>query len=218
MELSKKYLILSSLFIAITTSAYLSKLEFNQQPRELVSPPAPMSHFSFGFNLPFADMLWIRALQDLDYCEKKSAKNICLGHSWLSQLLELSTELDPKYHIVYSAGATALSVIISDVQGASRLFEKGVQNFPKDWRIHYKAAYHALYEEKNQMKAAALMKTAARVGAPDWVFSLAGRLYTGAGQRELAEQVLLEMRALGVDEKVQERLRQKISETPAITN
>lgn len=218
MELSKKNLFPLLLFTAIVVTASLSKLEFNQQPRELVAPPALMSHFNFGFALPFADLLWIRSMQDLDYCEKKSAQNRCLGHTWLSQLLDLSTELDPKYHIVYSAGATALSVIISDVQGASRLFEKGTKNFPKDWRIHYKAAYHALYEEKNQIKAAELMKTAAQVGAPDWVFSLAGRLYTDAGQRELAEQVLLEIQALGVDEKIQERLRQKIYETPAITN
>lgn len=184
--------------------------EQRRAPRELVTPPLALEHFHFGFRLPMADLLWLRTLQDFDYCEQPLAKNLCRGQGWLFQTLDLTTQLDPQFRMAYSAGGMALSIIVSDIPGASRLFDKGVAAFPKDWVIAYKAAYHALYEEKDTLKAANLMKKAAEYGAPDWVYVLSGRLYTEAGQRELAERVLGEMKALGLDEKVQERLRQKI--------
>ena len=198
------------LIFGFICSGLRAQNEQQMAARELVTPPLALEHFHFGFRLPMADLLWLRTLQDFDYCEQPIAKNVCRGQGWLFQTLDLATQLDPKFRMAYSAGGVALSIMVSDIQGASRLFEKGVAAFPTDWVFAYKAAYHALYEEKNTLKAAELMKKAAEHGAPDWVFALSGRLYTEAGRRELAERVLSEMKALGLDEKVQERLRQKI--------
>ena len=161
--------------------------------RELVAPPSSLVHFTCGYREIMADLFWIRSIQDFDYCEKSLSKNLCKGNGWLYQTLDLTTELSPQFRMVYSAGAMALTIVISDIEGASKLFDKATTRFPTDWIILYKAAYHALYEEKNQGKAAKLMEQAARNGAPDWVYMLSTRLYTEAGQRELGERLLAEM-------------------------
>ena len=195
-------------------TAFAVRFDQAGRSRELVAPPRALEHFHFGFRYAMADLFWIRTIQDFDFCERAISKNRCEGQSWLFQTLDLVTQLDPRFLMAYSAGGMALSIIISDVEGASRLLDKGVRAFPNDWVLTYKAAYHALYEEKDQLKAAGLMTRAAQHGAPDWVFALAGRLYTEAGHRELAERVLAEMQTLDLDQRIQERLRQKLRESP----
>ena len=179
-------------------------------PRELAPPPKGLEHFHFGFRSAMADLFWVRALQDFDYCEEKKSTQLCKGNGWLFQTLDVITTLDSQFRMAYSAGGMALSILISDIEGASKLFDRAVQEFPDDWVLLYKAAYHALYEEKNTEKAADLMLRAARRGAPAWVYSLAGRLYSDAGKSEVAERLLSEMQNSGIDERVQERLRQKL--------
>ena len=188
------------------------RLQVEKNQRELVAPPQGLEHFSFGFRYVMADSFWIRAIQDFDYCEQPIKKNLCRGKGWLYQTLDVTTNLDPDFRMAYSAGAVALSVIISDIEGASRLFDKAVGHFPNDWQILYKAAYQALYEENDKVKAASLMVRAAKNGSPDWVYQLAGRLYTQAGQREMAEHLLQEIQAMGVAEDVQAQLRQRLQE------
>lgn len=185
---------------------------FENAGRDLVAPPPGLERFTFGFRHAMADTFWVRSIQDFDYCEQEIRKQLCRGRGWLYQTLDMVTTLDGRFRMAYSAGGMALSVIISDIQGASLLFDKAVQNFPEDWIILYKAAYHALYEEKDAAKAARLMQAAAEHGAPDWVYVLAGRLYTEAGRRELAVRVLEQMKSLGLQDSMQERLRQKIEE------
>lgn len=183
-----------------------------QTTRELVAPPASLVHFTFGYREAMADLLWIRSIQDFDYCEKKSAENLCQGNSWLFQTLDLITELSPLFRMAYSAGGMALTIIISDIEGASRLFDKAVLRFPTDWIILYKAAYHAIYEEKNNEKAARLMELAARHGAPDWVYALSTKLYTESGKRELAERLLHEMEQTELDPAILEAMRKKLAQ------
>lgn len=182
------------------------------QERELVSPPASLVYFTFGYREPMADMFWIRSIQDFDYCEKPLAKNLCQGKGWLFKTLDLVTELSPFFRMAYSAGGMALTIVISDIEGASRLFDKGVARLPKDWVILYKASYQALHEEHDSAKAAKLMEQAARYGAPDWVYLLSTRLYTEAGKREMAERLLAEMEHSALDPVILKAMRKKLAQ------
>ena len=182
------------------------------RPNVFVAPPHGLEHFHFGFHYALADLFWMRSLQDFDFCESTGQQSKCRQSGWLFQMLDVITDLDPKFRVAYSAGGLALTVIISDVTGASRIFDKGVQAFPKNWPLLYRAAYHALYEERNFVKAADLMKQAGQNGGPDWVFELAGRLYTQSGQRELAERMLSEMDSSNLDEEMKEKMRQRFQE------
>lgn len=179
---------------------------------QYVAPPKELVHFHFGFNHIMADSLWIRSLQDTSYCDSPLSENICKGRSWLFHIFDVITDLDPHFQIVYRIGGLVLSVIISDIDGATALFDKGVRIYPKDWRLTYRAAYHAIYEEKNKAKAAELLKLSAQNGAPPWVYSLAGRMWVDSGHDELAQALLKEMKENKVESDIIQRLEKKIAE------
>lgn len=170
-----------------------------------------IERISFGYQEVIADTLWIRAIQDFDYCEQEIAKRICKNNSWLYKMLDAITKLSPNFRIAYAAGGLALTVIISDIDGATQIFDKGVKAFPNDWPILYRAAYHYLYEVNDKEHAARLMKQAADNGAPAWLYALAGRLYSDSGHLELAERILQEMIETNQDEILIKRLRDKIA-------
>lgn len=178
--------------------------------RQLVPPPPGIEFMSFGYKEVIADLLWIRAVQDFDYCEQEVAVRVCRSNSWLYQMLDAVTNLSPNFRIPYAAGALALTIIITDVDGATKIFDKGVKAFPNDWPILYRAAYHYMYEVKDNKRAAELLIQAGKNGAPPWVFTLAGRLYSDAGNLELAESVLQDMINTEQDPVLIKRLQDKI--------
>jgi tetratricopeptide (TPR) repeat protein len=176
----------------------------------LISPPPKLEYFSFGYQMPIADQLWIRAIQDFDYCENLLAKNHCEGNGWLADMLDSLTNLAPDYLIAYKAGGLALTVIVSDYAGATRIFDKGVAVFPKDLNLLYRAAYHAMIEEKNNEKAARIFIQAAQNGGKSWFYSLATRLLTEAGKQEAATNLYRELEGTDIDPGTLERIRGKL--------
>ena len=178
--------------------------------RQLIPPPPHLEHFAFGYKEILADTLWIRSLQDFDYCDTQIAKKICRNNSWLFQMLDAITNLSPHFRMPYAVGGLALTVIISDIDGATKIFDKGVKAYPSDWPILYRAAYHYLYELNDKKRAAELLTEAGNNGAPSWVFSLASRLYSDSGKVELAKTVLEQMIREKQDPLLIERVRAKI--------
>lgn len=183
------------------------------EERRLIPPPPHLEYFSFGYQMPIADALWTRAIQDFDYCEDLLAQNQCRGNGWLFQMVNTITNLAPDYQIAYRTGGLALTVIVSDYEGASKIFDKGIKMFPNDRHLLYRAAYHAMIEEKDPEKAAGLLIRAAQNGGSQWFYSLAAKLYTEAGKQELAGNLYQELKAQGgIGEatlmRIQERLRQ----------
>nr|WP_295906212.1 hypothetical protein [uncultured Bdellovibrio sp.] len=204
-----KFLFLIPVALILTTNWW--SFSNKSGVRGLISPPAFLNHFSFGYQEVIADSIWIRAIQDFDYCEQQKSENICVDNSWLYKMIDTITELSPKFRVPYAAGALALTVIISDIEGATKIFDKGVQRFPNDWEIQYRAAYHYLYEVKDRKRAAELLIQAGQHGAPPWVFTLAGRLYSDSGHMELAESLLQEMIRNEQDPTLIKRLQDKIN-------
>lgn len=200
-----------SLCCIVFTNTNLSNPQKKAFQRELIAPPPMIERFAFGYSDVAADMLWIRALQDFDFCDSEIAPKVCRNNSWLFQMLNAITDLSPQFRIPYAAGGIALSVLLTDIDGATRIFEKGVAAFPKDWPILYRAAYHYMYEVKDNKRAAELLIQAGKNGAPPWVFTLAGRLYSDSGNLELAEAVLQDMVQTEQDPALIKRLQDKIA-------
>lgn len=199
-----------SFFLILYSQIYALK-GLLDRPRDLISPPPGIERFTFGHRDVIADFFWVRAIQDFDYCDQQIAKNLCVGKGWLYRMLNSITELSPKFRMPYATGAVALSVMVSDIEGAAQIFDKGIENFPNDWPILYRAAYHNLYEVKDKKRAAELFIRAGRNGAPPWVFSLAGGLYNEIDERATAEAILQEMINTEVDPTIIKRLEEKLS-------
>lgn len=198
-----------SVFVVLFSQIYASK-GLLEKPRDFLAPPLGIEHFTFGHRDVTADFFWVRAIQDFDYCDQQIEKNLCKGNSWLYRMLDTITNLSPQFRMPYATGAVALSVMVSDVKGAAEIFDKGIEQFPNDWPILYRAAYHSLYEVKDKKKAADLFMRAGRNGAPPWVFSLAGGLYNDANERVAAEAVLSEMIKGEKDPSLIKRLEEKL--------
>ena len=179
--------------------------------KEYISPHASFRYFHFGFKYQLSDLLWLRAVQDLDFCEKRDADRNCTGKVWLFEVLNLTTLFDPWYRMVYAGGALGLSVVVSDIKGASSIFNRGIQHYPHDWVILYKAAYHAVYEEKNKLKGARLLEQAARSGAPEWVYALASRIYSEQGEKELGLRILKDAESLSIPPSILKEVQKRLS-------
>lgn len=216
----------------------LSATKTLETQKYLNAPPAYLERFAFGFRLSLADSLWIRWIQDSDYCqtygeapvqlpENKEAEEafpqaedtltynvrhrVCDG-SWGYQMLDAVSRLDPKFDMVYQGGAIVLSVLVEDFEGASKLFERGLKEYPNDWRLAYLAAYHFLYDVRDFSRAAELLNKAGDLGAPIWVKSLASRLYSRSGQLELGISTLEGYKKLVTDAGAKAKIQSRIND------
>lgn len=197
--------------VIITASLFFAP-KVAQEKKILIAPPPKLEFYSFGYQFVIADSLWLRAIQDIEYCEVQVAKNRCQSNSWLYQMLEVLTTLAPDYLIAYREGGIALSVVISDSEGATKIYEKGIRVFPQDFRLVYRTALHAYYDEKNYLKAANLFLQAARIQGLEgtWLYSLASRLYADAGKKDIALRLYQQMLKEGLDEITLKRMREKL--------
>jgi hypothetical protein len=191
----------------------------------LIPPPQGIKHFTFGFDEVMSDTLWLRLLQDFSVCEnakdgvahtegRTSTEPMC-KQSWVFQMLNAITDLAPRWRLPYATGAIMLSVVVDDREGASRIFEKGLVQFPNDYSLNYRAAYHFLWEEKAPEKAAKYLLKAAQGGGPSWMYALAGKIYSEAGQLDLAIQVVEDGLKERSDEKTLQRLEARLAELKA---
>ncbi|MBK9039695.1 MAG: hypothetical protein IPL83_11120 [Bdellovibrionales bacterium] len=205
----------------------------------MLLPPENIEHFTFGYGDSIADSLWIRSIQDMEFCgatavtaqvsqfdePKSSVQTDPTGtpkspaqckKGWAFHMLNEITDLSPKFEIVYTMGATGLSILVDDREGAEIIFDKGVVAFPRVWQISYTAAYHALFETGNLEKGARLLKQAGDSGAPGWVYFLATHVYSQAGLAELGKAVVEEYIQKFPPDEVPLRAKQRLAEVEAI--
>lgn len=186
--------------------------------RYLYPPPEYIEYFHFGFSESMADSFWLRWIQDSDTCQtylkpvehfqpvidlqsrtyNPRYKNC--DNSWAFKMLDVVTKLAPRFRMPYLAGGISLSVLTEDYAGATVIFERGLKNYPEDWSLAYRAAYHYLFDLKDEKRAADLLLQAEKNGAPLWLKLLASRLYSQVGQIEMGISVLQSYKATLKDE------------------
>ncbi|MEK2688121.1 hypothetical protein [Bdellovibrio sp. GT3] len=201
-------------FVLVVGTQQTAVIPVKNVQAKYIAPPQMLERFAFGYAEVMADTIWIRAVQDMDYCDEVSGKvgevSICANDSWLYKMIDTITNLSPKFRAPYAVGSLALTILITDVDGATKIFEKAVKEFPTDWPILYRAAYHYMYEVKDNKRAAELLIQAADHGAPPWTRTLAGRLYSDSGNLDLAKSLLQNMKDTNQDEHLIKRLEDKI--------
>jgi hypothetical protein len=222
-QVFSNFLVTSRYFANLTTALFvLATLFFLAQrfflyPKvfertDYISPPLEIKYLSAGFSTQMSDSFWLRAIQDFDFCDQKKNQEECLGKSWLFNVINLTVDLDTKFLEAYYFGGIALTVLISDYIGASVIFDKGVEFFPKDWNLLYLAGYHVYFHEKDKLKASKLYLAAAENGAPEWVRLMAGRLAGEGGDLNQAKFILQQLKDLKMNPKWIEKLDKKINQ------
>jgi hypothetical protein len=209
------------LAVALSIAAFDKISERKVFKRILVAPPNDIKYFTLGMSNALADLLWLRVIQDMDYCggvnitevnwEGKEDQKPKCNNGWVAKMFDLITDLSPDFYLVYRVGITALPIIVGDDDGGERIVEKATKKYPKDWTIAYRSAYFYIFEKPNKARAAQLLTVAGQNGAPEWVLSLAARLYDESGELLLGMSVLEETIKSTKEESFKKELQKKLA-------
>lgn len=158
---------------------------------KVLPPPDGVEYTHFGFRNAFADLLWLQFIQRSWDCSKyKDPNGQHCPHRWGYRTLKASSILDSRFMAIYLFGATKLTVLLDDHEGAADLYDMGLSYYPNDWKLNYNASYIYIEELKDNERAAFLLNRASENGAPEWTRSLASRLYKKSGKLELSFRLL----------------------------
>ncbi len=163
------------------------------------APPDILQHFSLGYRDFLANLLWLRFIQDADFCSFEQGKPMYKGSKkhcelgWSYNMAEAISELAPRFKTLYTLSPVIMSVFTGDKKGAERILLKGLKYFPKDWRINFYMAYLYAVDIKKPELAARYAYQSAENGGPDWLYSLSAKQYGEAKQFILGEAVLKEL-------------------------
>ncbi len=164
------------------------------------SPPEVIKYFTFGYNDIYADLLWVRYIQNSDFCGYEYGLPVYDGKTrfschkgWSYHMANAITELAPRFKRPYITSSVIMGIIMGDKEGARLILDKAVKQFPNDWDVFFHAGHHYLLELNQPSIAADLLLTAAKQGGPYWLYSLSAKLYSESGRINVAEQMMLKM-------------------------
>ena len=224
------------LICALLYGAHFFKQNIQVQTQQIkqqsvfIPPPQALKFYNFGFEDIISDVLWVRWIQNMETCGKDSVnrssilnKNLTLDaeyskyhrdlvcdQGWSFKMLDMITDLSPKFRVPYSLGGPTLSVLAEDHIGAKKIFDKAAIQFPKDWSILYRAAYHYIFEINDLKTGSQLLKQAADNGAPDWVYSYSAKISSQAGQYDFGISVLKQYLEKATTEEQKKSILEKI--------
>lgn len=226
-------------FITLVFSTYFqSQISIPVTNKKFLKPPPSMKYFTWGYNDLTSSLLWIRLVQNIDTCEEgkysgsdyvapqqnkdgvvtikavveRKLKPSKCHKGWVYSMLDVITEITPRFKIAYEHGAQFLSIIVDDREGARLIFEKGLKLYPNDWRLNFNAAYLFLWELQDSARAGELLRVAINNGGPPTVSTLAATIYKEEGRLQMAEITLREALAKDPPEEIKVIIRKKLED------
>ena len=182
---------------ALPLAFFQSSFENYRGPPFYFAPPNQIKHFSLGFQEVLADILWMRLLQNIDFCSSQKGHPVYDGikkyqcdKGWSYKMTDGITELAPKFLAPYEIAGSIMSVIMRDKQGAKKIYDKALKNFPNNWRLHFSASYHYLVELEDVDQAIPLLIKTAQLGGPFWLYYLAAKSHQKEGRLLMAQEIL----------------------------
>ena len=164
------------------------------------APPEVIKYFAFGYNDIYADLLWIRYIQNADFCRHEQGIPVYDGKTkykchkgWAYHMSNAITELAPRFKKPYILSSVIMGVIMGDKEGTRIILDKAVERFPDDWDVSFHAGHHYLMELNQPYKAADLLLNAAKQGGPLWLYSLSAKLYSESGRLDVAEKMIMKL-------------------------
>jgi hypothetical protein len=134
------------------------------------------------------DILWIKAM--IYFADSYLAGK---GYGWLGHMLDIVTTLNPHLHQAYEFAGVVLTKEKQQLPKTMRLLERGVERFPKDWRIRLYASMAQLALDSNYAKAAEFLKPVTLdKDVPDHIRTLCASLLNKGGGRRVALAFLVD--------------------------
>jgi tetratricopeptide (TPR) repeat protein len=194
-------LITCGFFAVFALSGFLEKnrpaLPEDYADEDLTLQGAKLKGFTLGFEGLLADWYWMKSLQYvgdkvLNSKEEFRIDNLNpLNPRLLYPYLNNATDLDPKFISVYEYGATVLPAI--DKEQAIKLTQKGIDNNPENWRLYHYLGY-IYWRLKNYEKASETYAKGSQIaGSPEFMKSMAARMKSEGGNREIARIIYQQM-------------------------
>jgi hypothetical protein len=142
--------------------------------------------FAFGFRNVLADVAWLQAVQVAG-----NRKMTPTDYDRLYALLNVETDLDPKFEIPYLLGGLALGESPQHGLEALRVFERGKVTHQTDWRFPFYIGFTHYFSLGDAVAGGGAMAEAARLpGSPAYLSGLASRMLSEAREPEAALRLL----------------------------
>lgn len=180
--------------------------------------PEAAPYVSLGYREVTADLFWIRLTGYFG-----GDRNTATG---IAGLVDAVTALDPQFHRPYEWGARAMTLAHEGVDQSTYLhaiavLQRGMRQFPDDWRLPYLAgqiytqdletkdpAQRRAWDDKGTLLVeAAIRKPGAPAEAAEW----AAVMRTKLGEHERAVRELREMLLVTEDSKARDALIQRLA-------
>ncbi len=157
------------------------------QTRGMILPPVVVKLLSLEFRTVVSDFLFARASQyfggKIEYHEPATASDL----RWLYSNLIVITDLDPYFEDPYYFGNAVLTWDAGMYHEANTLLKKGTEARTWDWQLPFFLGFNKFYFLKdNKAGADYILEAAKRPGAPDFLPTLAARLYHQAQNTGIA--------------------------------
>ena len=159
----------------------------NIQARGLILPPTVMKLLSLEFRTLIADFLFARASQyfggKIEYHDPATGSDF----RWLYSNLIVVTDLDPYFEDPYYFGNAIFTWDAGMYNEANALLKKGTEARTWDWQLPFFLGFNKFYFLKdNKAGADYILEAAKRPGSPDFLPTLAARLYHQAQNTGIA--------------------------------
>ena len=155
-----------------------------------------------------SDLIWMRAAYYFGYHALSDRQ-----YPYLVHLLDIITDLSPKWDYPYTFGAALLPTEAESAEEGYYIIDKGIRQFPDDWQLWFFKGYYQWQIDNNLLEAAETLRHASLLpGAPTYLVRLPSTLATRAGQRELAVRFIHESLKQVKDEKQKQVLLEKLQE------
>jgi hypothetical protein len=165
-----------------------------------------------GYLPVIVDYLWIQLIQATGRANKAEEYHDIYPYA------ELITELDPRFDIVYRFAGSSLPTNLGretwvNTEESTRIVRKGLKLFPEDLQLNILLAYNLSTFHQEYREAAQVLERAARLpNAPDYLPSLATRLYAQSGEVESGLTLAYSLAESTEDEQLRATFERRILE------
>lgn len=163
---------------------------------------------TLGYNQVAADLLWIKTISYFGghFLTDKE-------YPWLSHILNLIIDLDPRFDFPYYFGGIVLSLEASQVENANKILARGIEAYPDKWEYPFYIGFNHYYHQEDPLKALPYIERAAILPrSPDFIRSMVRTLHMKTGRKDASLRFFRKAYENTTDDIVREKIAEKIEQ------